>query len=312
MKISTVVEEQIRLILNDNQHGAFYLAKKALDIMTLASEEHIGENPKDMLKSLWYVGDKLMETRPSMSAPIIHAVTKLWESVYTEFLSNPAICPLKGWIREKKNQLVKQMDKAVEDSAKHTVKLIDEGETIFTFSYSSSVMEAMKYTASKKIKIIVAESRPLCEGVTTAEECAKLGIETALITDAQMGLFIKNCSLVLVGADAIIPSGDVINKAGTSIVALIAAASDIPFHVISTTWKIHPNQSVSLEEKSPEEIIKGSHPFSIRNIYFDITPFSKITSIITEKGSLHPTKISSLSANIQKSYKSFLSNPLSK
>ena len=311
MEYSLEINKLIRQIETDHEHGAMYLAQKALDVMALASEEHVGENPKEMLKALWYVGKRLIEIRPSMSAPIIHAVTKLWESVYSEFLSNPAICPLKGWIRERRNQLLKQMNKAIGDSAENATSLINEGATIFTLSYSSSVMEAMKYNASKKIKVVVSESRPLCEGVKTAEECAKLGIETTLITDAQTGLFLKDCQFVFVGADAILPDGDVVNKAGTSLAASIAFEYKIPFYVIATSWKIHPEQSVALEEKSPEQVLSGKHPFSIRNICFDITSFTKIAAIITEKGSLFPSEISSLFIPIQKSYKFFLSNPLS-
>jgi ribose 1,5-bisphosphate isomerase len=246
-----------------------------------------------------------------LSAPVIHAVTKLWESVYTEFLSNPAICPLKGWVREKKNQIIRQMNKAVEDSAKHVAQLIPENSTLFFISYSNSVMAAIKYAVSKKIKVVVTESRPLCEGTRTADECAKLGIETTLITDAQMGIFIKDCSNVLVGADAVLSSGDVVNKAGTSIAAAIASAYRIPFYVIATTWKIYPEETIVLEKKSSAEILTGSYQFAIRNIYFDITPASNIASIIAEKGSLSPSQISSIAISIRKSFKSFLSNPLS-
>lgn len=75
-----------------------------------------------------------------------------------------------------------------------------------------AVWEKLK---GRNIKIIISESRPLYEGRTVAEKIAKLGLSVTLITDAQIGLFVENADMALVGADSILPNGDLVNKAGT-------------------------------------------------------------------------------------------------
>lgn len=296
---------------HDHEHGAHYFAEHALDIMCAAAEDHIGEDPKEMLRAMWRVGKRLIEIRPSMSAGIIHAVTELWTLVLNEFLINPAICPLKSSVREKKERLLNSLNKAMEISTDYAAGLIPNGATVFLLSCSSSVTKTIEKAASKNIKAIVAESRPLCEGVRTAEECVKLGIETTLITDSQAGIFTKDCSLVLIGADAILASGDVVNKAGSSLIAAAAAEHNVPLHIVAYTWKIHPEDMIRLEEKSPSEVLKGKHPFHIRNIYFDITPARNVTSIATEQGLMSPSQVPSMAKPIKESFRAFLSNPLS-
>ena len=296
---------------NDHQHGAHHFAERALDIMCAAAKEHTGENSKEMLRAMWRVGKCLVEIRPSMSAGIIHAVTGLWELVLNEFLVNPAICPLKSWVRDKKGQLLKQLDRAIEAASNNAAYAIPDGSTLFLFSHSSSVIRTIEKTTSKGIKVIVAESRPLYEGVKTAEECSELGVDTTLITDSQAGIIMKNCSLVLIGADAVLPSGDVVNKAGTSLIAAVAADHGVPLYIVAHTWKIHPGETVVLEEKDPSEVLKGIHPFRIRNVYFDITPASRIKAVITEEGQMTTAQVSLAAESIRQSFEAFMSNPIS-
>jgi translation initiation factor 2B subunit (eIF-2B alpha/beta/delta family) len=305
------IDSLIDQLESDHEHGAHYFAERALHIMTVAAESHIGEDSKEMLRAMWRAGKRLIEIRPAMSAGIINAVTELWALVLNEFLVNPAICPLKSWVREKKERLLNGLNKTMETSTDHAAGLVPSGATVFLLSYSSSVIKTIEKAASKNIRTIVAESRPLCEGVRAAEECTRLGVETTLITDSQAGIFTKDCSLVLIGADAILASGDVINKAGSSLIAAAASEYKVPLHVVAHTWKIHPGDMIQLEEKSPSEVLEGEHPFRIRNIYFDITSAVNITSIATEHGLILPSQIPTMAESVRGSLREFMSNPLS-
>ena len=264
-----------------------------------------------MLRSMWQVGKRLIEIRPSMSAGLIHAVTGLWNLVLNEFLMNPAICPLRSWVQDKKGQLLKQLDRAIEAATDNAAHAIPDGSTLFLFSHSSTIIRTIEKIASKDIKVIVSESRPLCEGIKTAEKCSELGVDTTLITDSQTGIIMKDCSLVLIGADAVLPSGDVVNKAGTSLIAAVAADNGVPLYVVAHTWKIHPSETVDLEEKDPSEVLEGIHPFRIRNVYFDITPASRIKAVITEEGQMTTAQVTLAAESIRKSFEVFVSNPLS-
>lgn len=55
----------------------------------------------------------------------------------------------------------------------------------------------------------------------------------------QAALFIGECDLVLVGADAVTATAAV-NKAGTHLLALAAAAARVPFYVAADAAKLSP------------------------------------------------------------------------
>jgi len=105
----------------------------------------------------------------------------------------------------------------------------------------------------------------------------------------------RDVDLVFVGADTITSSGVLINKIGTSQLALIADEARVPFLVCSETYKFSPislfGDLVKIEERDRKEIIGDAEvPESVmvRNPVFDATPPEYIDSIITEIGMIPP------------------------
>jgi translation initiation factor 2B subunit (eIF-2B alpha/beta/delta family) len=111
----------------------------------------------------------------------------------------------------------------------------------------------------------------------------------------QSGHFLPKCDVVVVGADSIFLDGTFINKTGTFVLAVLAKTLDRPFYVVSETDKITHHTfidgNVDLEEKVADEVFNGRVDFTIRNIYFDITPSMYITRFITEKGIFKPGEL---------------------
>ena len=112
------------------------------------------------------------------------------------------------------------------------------------------------------LRAILCESRPLCEGVALAEAWAAAGVRCTVVTDAQAGLFVGRADLVLVGADAV-GEGEgegkevggtgggggasaapgplvAVNKVGTRLLALAAAAEGVPVAVLADSSKLAP------------------------------------------------------------------------
>jgi translation initiation factor eIF-2B subunit delta len=107
-----------------------------------------------------------------------------------------------------------------------------------------------------------------------------------LITDAQINLFAPRADLALVGADALLEDGSVVNKAGTSLLALACHDNRVPFYVCAESFKKCPPgmDHIELEEMDQAEL--GHHlpfPITTRNIYFDITPARLITTWFNEE-----------------------------
>jgi ribose 1,5-bisphosphate isomerase len=175
---------------------------------------------------------------------------------------------------------------------------IHEGCVILTHCHSSSVsgilMEAKRQ--GKDFKVIQTETRPKYQGRITAKELIEAGINTTMIVDSAARNFMKQVDFVLVGSDAITSEGNVINKIGTSQIALAAWEARIPFYIVSTLLKFNPatiyGEYETIEERSPEEIwVNPPKGLKIRNPAFDITRRDYIHGLISEAGIISPHSI---------------------
>lgn len=175
---------------------------------------------------------------------------------------------------------------------------------VVTLSYSSSVAAVLK--GIEVGEIVVGEGRPGLEGRHLARllragsagvgskfsGCEqRAGRRVTLVTDAQLGRCLKPETVVLVGADTLLPDGSVVNKAGTLLVAAWAAAIGARVVVGADTSKLaawwRPGDPVDLEDSAPDEIWPDPpHGVGIENVLFDHTPARFVTAYLTERGAL--------------------------
>ena len=111
---------------------------------------------------------------------------------------------------------------------------------------------------------------------------------------------------VVVDSDRIAANGDVANKIGTYMVAVLAKRHGIPFYVaapLSTIDLDTPDGShIPIEERNDREVTHvGSSRLTpegalIRNPAFDVTPAKYVTAIITERGVARPPYAESLAS----------------
>jgi methylthioribose-1-phosphate isomerase len=151
--------------------------------------------------------------------------------------------------------------------------------------------------AGKKISVIADETRPFLQGARlTAWEMVQEDIPVTLITDNMAGFMMARGEVdaVVVGTDRVAANGDVANKIGTYMVAVLAKRHNIPFYVacpLSTIdLGIPTGAHIPIEERSADEV-KGFRDYhwaaegvKIRNPSFDVTPAELVTGLITEKG----------------------------
>jgi len=151
--------------------------------------------------------------------------------------------------------------------------------------------------AGKKISVIADETRPFLQGARlTAWEMVQEHIPVTLITDNMAGFMMASGEVdaVVVGTDRVASNGDVANKIGTYMVAVLARRHHIPFYVacpLSTIdMTIASGADIPIEERSVDEV-KGFRDYhwaaegvSIRNPSFDVTPAELVTALITEMG----------------------------
>jgi translation initiation factor 2B subunit (eIF-2B alpha/beta/delta family) len=102
---------------------------------------------------------------------------------------------------------------------------------------------------------------------------------------------------VLVGADAVLANGSLINKVGTTLIALSARRHAVPFYVACETLKVcaEMEEPFPSEEKEPEEVWPDAPAaVTVRNVYFECTPTGLVSAIITEQGVFRPDALDPL------------------
>jgi methylthioribose-1-phosphate isomerase len=151
--------------------------------------------------------------------------------------------------------------------------------------------------AGKKISVIADETRPFLQGARlTAWEMVQEKIPVTLITDNMAGYMMAQGEVdaVVVGTDRVAANGDVANKIGTYMVAVLARRHNIPFYVACPLSTIDMNivtgADIPIEERNVDEVkgFRDTHwaaeGVKIRNPSFDVTPAELVTGLITERG----------------------------
>ena len=180
-------------------------------------------------------------------------------------------------------------------------KRISNHSRVLTHCHSSTVIHMLKKAKQegKTFEVVCTESRPIFQGRLTAKEMLDAGIKTTMIVDSSVRHFMNEVDFVVVGADAITSEGNVINKIGTSMVALAAKEARTPFYVATELLKFDPVTVLGsyerIEERNPKEVWDSPpHGLIIRNPAFDVTRRDFIHGIICEEGIIPPQGISEL------------------
>jgi ribose 1,5-bisphosphate isomerase len=277
-------QQIVSQIETDRTHGASELAVMALDGLKMFAETWQGDSVDHFCADLQLLIAELRSVRPSMVA-IANLVDGFGHQIQT--VSKYDLTDCRESAIKVATQLVEAAEQASQQTAIEAAKMIEENEVLMTHSLGSMIKRVFAMVSDRSVKAIVTESRPGNEGQLLAEYLSSLKIETCYITDAQIGLWVPMADKIIIGADSILSDGTVVNKSGTSLLALVARENDVPVYVCceSFKWTETNRDQLELEEMDPEEL--GLPPMdhvAARNIYFDITPAEFITAWVSELG----------------------------
>ena len=164
-------------------------------------------------------------------------------------------------------------------------KKLPSAKTILTISKSGTVINVIKlwHKKRKNLKIIITESRPANEGKLMAKELLKYGLRVEMISDAMAGIFVPKADAVIIGADAVLSNGNVINKTGSLALAFFCKQYKKPFYVLAAKSKFVNKKRHEINEESSDSIWKYVHPnLTTTNIPFEEIDKRLITEIISE------------------------------
>jgi len=272
-------KELITFIQQDRGHGASELGFVALQGINVVAQQWSGQRGYLLKKQLLQLLDELAAIRPSMIA-LNHLLGQL--SLRLKNLETADVNSLKTSIARLVDEIAEKARAAQLGTAKKMADRIVEGDVIMSFSVSSTIKQVFSEAESRIGRVYIPESRPGNEGLLLAQFLNELHVDTICITESQINLFMPECDKVLVGADAVLGNGDVVNKAGTSLMALSAHYHRVPFFVCAESFKHTRRATVPLEEMDVAELGISVEGVSARNVYFDVTPDALITSIVRD------------------------------
>lgn len=161
---------------------------------------------------------------------------------------------------------------------------------VLTLSSGSTVTEAL--LARRPDLVVVAESRPLLEGRSTAAALAEEGLPVEVTADAAIPFALADVDALLLGADTLLAGGSAVNKTGSLAAALAARDAGRPVYVASELSKTAARTWFVVEEMAGEEVWpEAPGGVRVRNPYFERIPAELIQGIITEAGLLSPVEL---------------------
>lgn len=286
------LSETAQQIKNMEIRGAGRIARAAAAELRDYSERIRTQKLEEFNKKMIEAARLLISTRPTaVSLPnAVRAVMKYKGDSVDEAKAN---------IKELADGFILNSETAVLKIGEIGAHRIRDGDTIMTHCNSSAAISIMAaaHKDGKNITVIATESRPRWQGHLTIRQLDETGIKTSLIVDSAVRYFMKEVDLVVMGADAVTANGSVINKIGTSHLALAAHEARKNVVIAAETYKFSPKsllgELIEIEERNSSEVmadekLRKFSNVSVKNPAFDVTPREYIDLICTEVGAIPP------------------------
>jgi ribose 1,5-bisphosphate isomerase len=281
--------------------GAGRIARAAAEALKQAALSSRAKTPAQFMTELSRNGQKLKEARPT-AVSLPNGINFVLGGASKVLTRGMKVEVLKRAVVRLADDFILRSTNAVNVIGEIGAKRIISGDLILTHCNSEAVTQIILAAKAqdKEFQVLVTETRPRYQGRLTAAILAKNGVDVSIIPDSACRLYMHEVDRVIVGADAIASNGAVVNKIGTSMIAVVAHETRTRFFVAAETYKLSPRtllgDLVEIEERSPLEVVSekwmADNPgVKVKNPSFDITPPEYIDLIITEQGVFPPQGI---------------------
>jgi translation initiation factor eIF-2B subunit delta len=183
---------------------------------------------------------------------------------------------------------VTEVERAKHEAARAAVDVLEDGSTILTHDFSTTVMEAIELAAREghHLDVYVTEARPRFIGRKAARTLSGIDrVETTLIVDSAVGHYLDECDRVVVGMDCIVDD-TLYNRVGTFPIAATAAELAVPVSVFGSSAKlIDEGFAFENEFRSASEVMREpAEGFDVANPAYDATPTYLLDNVVTDEG----------------------------
>jgi ribose 1,5-bisphosphate isomerase len=299
--LSETVESTAADIASMEIRGAATIARAAADAVAAQASEAATatDDPAVFERTMRRAGRRLYGTRPtavSLPNALRYALGRM-EGDEVDTLRDSVVAAATAF--------TDRLDRAQADLGRVGANRLRDGDTVMTHCHSMDALACVEHAVAqgKDISAIVKETRPRNQGHITATELREMGVDVTLVVDSAARRYLDDADHVLVGADSIAADGGVVNKIGTSGLAVNARERGVPIMVAAQTIKLHPDtltgHTVEIEMRDESEVIDASAraeigEITVENPAFDVTPPRYVDAIVTESGQFPPESIVTL------------------
>ena len=287
--------------------GAPAIGVSAAYGIALGVKNFVGTNVDDLEDELDYICEVLGKTRPT-AVNLFWAIDRMKRTFQKAKSEGKSISEIKQILIEDAKAIHEEDIESQRLISQFGGELIENDSTVLTHCNAGALATGGVWGTAlgvvrgakvqgKTVSVIADETRPYLQGARlTAWELLQDDIPVTLITDNMSGHLMKKgrVQAVVVGSDRIAANGDVANKIGTYMVAVLARQHGIPFYVAAPLSTVDMNcptgDDIPIEERDIREITHmkdiqlAPEGIEVNNYAFDVTPNEFVTAIITEKG----------------------------
>ncbi|QCC58500.1 ribose 1,5-bisphosphate isomerase [Natrinema thermotolerans] len=295
--------------------GAATIADAAAAALATQAEGSPAETPAAFRRGLRAAARTLYETRPT-AVSLPNALRYVLRGA-----DGDTVGELRASTIDRAESFRRDLEHARETLGGIGANRLRDGDVVLTHCHSTDALACVEAALEdgKALEAIVKETRPRKQGHITAAQLREWGVPVTLIVDGAARRYLDAADHVLVGADSIAADGSVINKIGTSGLAVTARERGVPVMVAAQTIKLHPDtltgHTVAIETRDEREVLSDEERASIRssdapdgsagepgsedgltveNPAFDVTPPRYVDAIVTERGQFPPESIVTL------------------
>ena len=287
--------------------GAPAIGVSAAYGVALGAKNFVGTNVDDLEDELDYISDVLSKTRPT-AVNLFWAIDRMKRTFQKAKADEKSVSEIKQILIADAKAIHEEDIESQRLIAQFGGELIENDSTVLTHCNAGALATGGVWGTAlgvirgavnqgKTVSVIADETRPYLQGARlTAWELLQDDIPVTLITDNMSGHMMQKgrVQAVVVGSDRIAANGDVANKIGTYMVAVLARRHGIPFYVAAPLSTVDLNcptgEEIPIEERNIREITHiqdirlSPEGIDVSNFAFDVTPNDLVTAIITEKG----------------------------
>lgn len=193
------------------------------------------------------LGQLVTVTLPELSSALVHCfpgsmsvenACKIYSSVVTRG-DNEGTQDVGPTIRANSKNIAQSVLRSHDAIHRSVNTFLRDGQIILIHSHSHIVTSALVNAAAqgKRFRVIITESRPECEGYKLAAKLKAHNIPVTMIVDSMVAHILATVDLILVGAEAVVENGGIINKVGTYQLGIVAKALHKPVYVLAESFK---------------------------------------------------------------------------